>query len=104
MMLRKDPYFPIFLMLVPVLAVWLGLAGPLFADFQTAGFWTVIHGWQTLVAAVIAIVAAVVAWWNTSRQLRQVAALERARRSRKQAALRAVLPLALSEISNYASR
>ena len=98
---EKDPYFAIFLMLVPLLIVWLGLAGPLFEDAAANGVISTIRGWQTLIAAFIAIGAACVAWWNTTRQLRHAAELERTRRSRKRAALRAVLPLALSDITGY---
>ena len=81
---EKDPYFAIFLMLVPLLIVWLGLAGPLFEDAAANGVISTIRGWQTLIAAFIAIGAACVAWWNTTRQLRHAAELERTRRSRKQ--------------------
>jgi hypothetical protein len=44
-----------------------------------------------------------VAWYNTTRTLRANANLEAKRRLQKRAALRAVLPLALSEINLYCS-
>jgi hypothetical protein len=103
-MKRRDPYFPILLMLVLLLTAWLGIAGPLFRDVNLQQFWSTIKGWQTLIAALIALGAAYVAWSNTTRQLSHAAELERKRRSRKQAALRAVMPLAFSEIVNYARR
>ncbi|EHR01236.1 hypothetical protein [Bradyrhizobium sp. WSM471] len=59
--------------------------------------------WQTLIASSIAIVAAGVAWYNTSRTLKANAELETKRRSQKHAALRAILPLSLSVISSYCS-
>jgi hypothetical protein len=42
--------------------------------------------------------------WNTTRTVSNARKLELWRRSRKHAALRAVLPLALSEVSDYAER
>jgi hypothetical protein len=64
-----------------------------------------IRPWQTLIGAVVAVsaafFAALIAWKNVGRQIRQAADLEKQRRSRKQIALRAVLPLSLSAISEY---
>jgi len=51
----------------------------------------------------IAVLAAGIAWWNTTRTLRNTEKLDRRRRAQKHAALRAVLPLALSEITRYAA-
>jgi hypothetical protein len=76
----------------------------MYADIQVSDLIATAKGWQTLIAAFIAIIAACIAWWNTTRQIHNTAELERLRRSRKQAALRAVLPLALSEITNYAAQ
>jgi len=64
-------------------------------------FLNVIQPWQTSIAASIAFLAAVLAVWNTSRTLKSSRQLEYYRRSRKQAAVRAVLPMALSEMSDY---
>lgn len=57
--------------------------------------------WQTLIASSIAILAALIAWFNTSRTLKANAKLETKRRTQKFNSLRAVLPLSLSEISAY---
>jgi hypothetical protein len=59
--------------------------------------------WQILIASCVAIIAALIAWYNTSRTLKANANLEAKRRSQKHAALRATLPLSLSEISSYCS-
>jgi hypothetical protein len=63
-----------------------------------------IQPWQTLIGGGIALLAALLAYWNTTRAVRNARKLELWRRSRKHAALRALLPLALSEISDYAER
>lgn len=90
-------------MLIVLLAVWLGILGPLPNGVEG---WFV--KWQTLVAAIVASIvasiAAYVAFRNTTRSLEHNEKLERRRRSRKHAALRAVLPLALSQVSDYAER
>jgi hypothetical protein len=95
----KNPWFPIALMLIVVLTVWLGIFGPL-----QDGFWNGLQKWQTLVGATVALIAAGFAIWNTTRSLRQNKQFEEQRRTRKHAALRAVLPLALSQVSEYAER
>src|SRR5450631_566887 len=48
-----------------VLVAWIGIAGPLFAD----SFWIGIEKWQTLLAAVIALIAAGYAARPVYRQL-----------------------------------
>jgi hypothetical protein len=95
--LPNSPWFPVALMLVVVFGTWLGIFGPLPDGF--AGW---LRQWQTLVASTVALIAAAVAFHNTTRTLRQGAELEATRRQRKHAALRAVLPLALSQVANYA--
>lgn len=95
----RDPWIPIAMLLIVVVTVWLGILGPLPAG---VGSW--LQGWQTLLAAGVASIAAVIAFRNTSRSLEHAASLEHHRRSRKHAALRALLPLALSELSDYAER
>jgi hypothetical protein len=63
-----------------------------------------LRDWQTLTAATVAFIAAIIAFQNTSRSLRHSERLETHRRNRKHAAIRAVLPLALAQISDYAER
>ena len=64
--------------------------------------------WQTLagatVASVVASTAAYVAFHNTRRSIRNAEDLEKRRRSRKHAAVRAVMPLALAQVTDYAER
>lgn len=100
----RDPWFPIIVMLVVILVIWLGIDGPLFASVEWAKFGDGVYRWQTLIGASVALLAATIAWINASRQIRHVAELEVKRRSRKQMALRAVLPLGLSAISEYAEK
>jgi hypothetical protein len=93
----RDPWFPIALMLIVLITVALGIGGP-----EGVTGW--LKAWQTLAAAIVASIAAYIAFRNTTRSLNQAERLETNRRSRKHAALRAMLPLALAEISNYAER
>jgi hypothetical protein len=86
-------------MLIVLLTVWLGVAGPMPSELLA---W--LQKWQTLAAASVALFAAYIAFRNTTRSLAQAEKLETFRRSRKHAALRAVLPLALAQVSNYAER
>jgi hypothetical protein len=65
-------------------------------------FWDTIEPWQSLMGAMVALCAAGIAVWNTTRSLRNAEKLELQRRLQKKVSLRAVLPLALSEISGYA--
>jgi hypothetical protein len=95
----RDPWLPIVLMLIVLLGVWLGIFGPM-----PAGFAKWLQGWQTLIAAVVAAVAVIVAFKNTDRSLAHAESLETNRRRRKHAAVRAVLPLALSQVIAYADR
>ncbi len=95
----RDPWFPIALMLFVLLGAWLGILGPM-----PDGFTKWLHGWQTLIAAVVAAVAVIVAFKNTDRSLAHAESLETNRRRRKHAAVRAVLPLALSQVIAYAER
>jgi hypothetical protein len=68
------------------------------------GFVAWLQSWQTLIAAFVAILAAGIAFHNTTRSLRDGERLEMRRRRRKHAALRAVLPLALAQLTDYAER
>lgn len=97
----RDPWFPVVCLLIVMIGVWLGIFGPL-----PSGVTNWVHHWQTLIAAVVAAtiasIAAYVAFQNTERTLKHNEHLERHRRARKHASLRAMLPLALSKISEYA--
>jgi hypothetical protein len=99
----RDPWFPIACLLIVLLAVWVGIFGPL-----PNGVTAWIFKWQTLfaaaLAATIASIAAYIAFTNTSRTLSHNEELERNRRLRKHAAVRALLPLALSQVVDYARR
>jgi len=85
--------------LIVLLGVWLGIFGPL-----PSGATSWLQAWQSLLAATVASIAAYVAFQNTSRSLNHAERLETNRRRRKHAAVRAVLPLALSQILAYAER
>ncbi len=93
----KSPLFPLLLAISVLLTVWLGILGPLPFDVSN---W--IDQWQNLVAAAAAIVAAAVAYISAMKQIAQNGEQERNRRSRKHASVRAMLPLALSQIIEYA--
>jgi len=93
------PWFPIALLLIALLGVWLGIFGPL-----PTGATSWLQAWQPLLAATVASIAAYVAFQNTSRSLTHAESLEANRRQRKHAALRAVLPLVLSQVNAYAER
>lgn len=95
----RDQLLPLYAFLIVLLAVWLGIAGPLpvaFADW--------LHRWQTLAAAIVAIAAAYIAFTNTRKTILHTERLEQRRRSRKLASIRAIMPIALSQISNYAEQ
>lgn len=95
-------WFPIALLLIGLLGVWLGIFGPL---PEAVPAW--LHHWQALIAATVAStvasIAAFVAFQNTSRSLAHAEGLEVNRRIRKHAAVRAILPLALSQMNAYAA-
>ncbi|HUD85501.1 MAG TPA: hypothetical protein VMR17_03560, partial [Xanthobacteraceae bacterium] len=95
----RNLWFPIALILIVLIAISLDIVG-LVPDSFVA--W--LQRWQTLAAAGVASVAAYIAFQNTTRSLRQAERLENNRRNRKHAAVRAVLPLALSQVSAYAER
>lgn len=95
----RDPWFPAALALIVLVAVLLGILGPM-----PDGFAKWLQGWQPLAAAGVASIAAYIAFQNTSRSLAHAESLETNRRRRKHAALRALLPLALSQVVAYAER
>lgn len=80
-----------------VMTVWLGILGPM-----PSGIAQWINDWQNLIAAIIAIGAAGLAYRSATQQLAQNDEQERNRRSRKHASVRAMLPLALSQVIEYA--
>jgi hypothetical protein len=102
-MVLGKPWIPISLILIGLLGTWLGIFGPM--PEGVAGW---LHKWQTLlgttVAGTVAVIAAYIAFQNTSRSLVHAEALEMNRRRRKHAAVRAVLPLALSQVTAYAEQ
>src|ERR1019366_6923113 len=57
------------LMLTVILVVWIGLAGPVFSDATMRGWYDVLKDWQTLLAALVALVAALVAARPVWKQL-----------------------------------
>jgi hypothetical protein len=59
--------------------------------------------WQTLVAGILALVGAIATVLIINAQIKQAESLEEGRRAREELAARAVLPFALSELSEYAS-
>lgn len=67
-----------------------------------------LKDWQPLVAAAVAFtgasIAAYVAYNNTKKTLQHSEKLEQQRRQRKHAATRAVLPLALAQLTDYAEQ
>jgi len=73
----RDPWFPLLAMLVVLLAAWLGVFGPM-----PNGFVESLRHWQTLVGAGVAVLAASVAVWNTTRSLAHAKTLEAERRLR----------------------
>ena len=87
-----------------MLGVWLGIFGPIIDDAAAKGPIETPKQWQTIIAAMIALLAAFIAWKNTNRQIENANNLERQRQARKRAALRAVLPLALSSVADYAQK
>jgi hypothetical protein len=93
------PGIPVALLLIVLLGIWLGILGPL-----PTGFAAWLQSWQTLLAATVASVAAYIAFQNTSRTLAHAESLETNRRKRKHAAVRAVLPIALSQVNGYAEK
>lgn len=95
----RNLWFPIALILIVLIAIGLGIVGLIPDSFLA---W--LQKWQTLSAAGVASVAAYIAFQNTTRSLRHAERLENNRRNRKHSAVRAILPLALSQILAYAER
>ena len=71
----RGPWFPAILILIFLLGTWLGIFGPL-----PNGFAAWLQSWQTLASALVASIAAVIAFRNTSRCLQRAESLEKHRR------------------------
>ena len=70
------------------------------ADFLCqASNW--LYNWQTLISGILAVVAAAVSVWYLRKQIAQSEQHERERSSRRFNAVRATLPLTLSQVCNY---
>jgi hypothetical protein len=95
----RDPWFPVVVLFVVVLGVWLGIVGPM-----PGGVAAWLNGWQTLAGALVASIAVGMAFQNTTRSIEHAEKLEKHRRQRKLAAIRAVLSLALSQLTEYSER
>jgi hypothetical protein len=87
-------------MAIPDVAIAHPGYGLLWRGMSSFGRW--LHEWQTLVAAGAAVTVASIAAYFAYRNLRQTQAMETNRRARKHAATRAILPLALAQVSGYA--
>lgn len=83
------------------LGAWIFVALPLIY-LPSGTLVSSLQNWQTSIAAGVALVAASIAFHNTTRSLSHAERLEARRRSRKHAAVRAMLPLALADIARYA--
>lgn len=93
---------PIAVAALAALGVWLFVVLPSIY-LPEGAFLSWLQRWQTLVSATIAMIAAALAYYNTTRSIRHARQLDSEKRARKHAALRAVLPLALSDITRYAA-
>lgn len=65
--------------------------------------WQFFSDWQTLVAGALAFVGALLTVLYLSKQIQQTEHMEKERRKREENAIKAALPLSLSEISDYAT-
>jgi hypothetical protein len=57
------------LLLATTFTAWLGLTGPLLSDVTTRGWYDFLKDWQTLIAALIALIAALTAARPVWKQL-----------------------------------
>jgi hypothetical protein len=99
----RVPLFPIALLLSALFAILFEVFFPTPGSFADK-----LKQWQPLVAVTVAtfvaLFAAYVAYTNTTATLKQAQDLKRQERSRKHAAVRSVLPLALVQLTEYAER
>lgn len=91
------------LLFTVILVVWLGVAGPLLGDVAGQGLYSVLKDFQGFIAASVALMAAALAYANTTRSIKSSEGLEQARRNAKKHSLRATLPLVLTEIHDYSA-
>jgi hypothetical protein len=63
---------PVSMMLIVVLASWLGIAGPVLKDAEANGLYSLLREWQTLIAALIALGAALLALLPVWRQVTEM--------------------------------
>jgi hypothetical protein len=95
------------LIAIPILII-LGIYVPLFVRSmvehpELKQFRLLLYLWQTQVGAIFAIIAAGIAATVVLLQISAERRLDETRRLRRASALRAVLPLALTELSDYAT-
>ncbi|MET3907095.1 hypothetical protein ABID59_001426 [Bradyrhizobium sp. S3.3.6] len=93
---------PITVSALAVLGAWLFVVLPSIY-LPEGAFLSWLQRWQTLVGATVAMIAAALAYYNTTRSIKHARQIDSEKRARKHAALRAVLPLALSDITRYAA-
>jgi hypothetical protein len=67
-----------------------------------SGFTAWLDRWQALIAGVLALVGAIGTVYFLYAQIRQAGDVDQARKSREELAAKTVLPLALSQLANYA--
>lgn len=67
-----------------------------------SAFLCVLDRWQTLATGILALIGAGLTVWFIHRQIKQTAYMEKARLLREEQAAKAVLPLALAELAQYA--
>lgn len=63
-----------------------------------------LYRWQTLIGAFVALIAAGIGAWFINKQIATARRIEEEKRQLRQTAIRAVLPLSLSELCDYAMR
>jgi len=68
----------------------------------TSYFWQIVDHWQTLITGIAALLAAAVTIVVLNCQIRQTRELANDQRQRRERAARAVLPLAVSQLQDYA--
>lgn len=87
-------------------AFWLGAlcAGAALDQAPATNTESWLYRWQTLIGAVVALIAAGIGAWFIKRQIETTERLENEKRIMRQRSIRAVLPLSLSELCDYAMR
>jgi hypothetical protein len=95
---------PILILVVCVLIASAPIVESISSEAEKVGWAKALQPWQAFIGISVALAAACIAWVNASRSINHAAFLERKRRSKKYAGLRATLPLALSAVSDYATQ